>query len=406
MNLDVHGDEPRDLPAPQRGGQPEIVRRFLRVRQRSVALVGGLNEADAAVQSMPDASPAKWHLAHTTWFFETFVLRDHVPGYRLYDEAFPYLYNSYYESEGARHPRAERGMITRPSLAEVLAWRAHVDDAVERAMVRGLGDLDGLVELGIAHEEQHQELLVTDVLDLFSRNPLKPAYGAAEARYDAAAPLTWLERDGGIVAVGAQGDAFAFDCEQPRHDVLLHRHSIASRLVTNAEWLAFMEDGGYRNPRLWLADGWAWCKKEQIEAPLRWAANADGEWQEFSLGGLRPLDPNKPVAHVSYYEADAFAAWTGARLPTEHEWEASAPRLHDAFGQRWQWTQSAFLPYPGFRTPEGAIGEYNGKFMSGQCVLRGSSIVTPRGHSRPSYRNFFYPHQRWQFTGVRLARDA
>lgn len=384
--------------------------RYRNIRERAVALAAPLSDADATVQSMADASPAKWHLAHTTWFFEAFVLRDHVPGYRLFNEGFGYLFNSYYETEGARHPRPRRGLLTRPDLATVLRYRAYVDEAIEAALPDLNEEALGLVEHGLNHEQQHQELFLTDILHLFAQNPLCPAY-ADEAPSPAHAPQTleWLEYPGGINAIGYNGNAFAFDCEMPRHDVLLQPFCLASRLVTNAEWLAFMEDGGYRTPTLWLSDGWAWVQAENIESPLYWQQDGEGCWTTFTLTGRRPVDPDAPVTHISYYEADAFAAWSRARLPREAEWEVAArlqpdlPQLYDAC---WQWTGSAYLPYPGFRLPPGAIGEYNGKFMSGQFVLRGGSCATPASHTRPSYRNFFYPHQRWQFTGVRLARDA
>ncbi len=368
--------------------------------------MAGLSDADATVQSMPDASPAKWHLAHTTWFFETFVARDHIAGHQLFDARFAYLFNSYYEAEGARHPRAERGILTRPSLDEVLRWRRHVDEVLAAVLPGASSRVHELVELGIQHEKQHQELLLTDILDLFARNPLSPAYGQAEP-HGVATAQTWVSHDGGVARIGAGPTGFAFDCERPAHDVPLRPFALASRLVSNGELLAFIDDGGYREASLWLADGWSWVQRERIEAPLRWRRE-DGGWMHYGLGGWRELDLNAPVTHVSYYEANAFASWAGARLPTEQEWEAASdsPGLADLTGERWQWTSSAFLPYPGFRAGPGAIGEYNGKFMCGQCVLRGSSIATPPGHSRRSYRNFFYPHQRWQMTGVRLARDA
>lgn len=426
-----------------------LAARLAAVRALSLALVGRLSDADATIQSMDDASPAKWHLAHTTWFFETFVLRDHVPGYRLHDDRWPFLFNSYYEAEGQRHARARRGMLARPSLAEVLAWRAHVDAALADALPGLDEDAQALVLLGCNHEEQHQELLLTDILHHFSVNPLEPAVwpGAPKVPVAMPGPIGWIEGTAGIVEVGhpavpASGREprsastvstsvpssldFAFDCEGPRHAALLAPHALADRTVTNGEWAAFIADGGYRNPALWLADGWAWVQANAIEAPLYWRRE-DGVWTRFGLDGRRPIDPAAPVTHVSLYEADAYASWAGARLPTEFEWEAAAaghdpragnqldaagpvePRPSPAgpafFGDVWEWTGSAYRPYPGFRAAEGAVGEYNGKFMSGQFVLRGGSCATPRGHLRASYRNFFYPHQRWQFTGVRLAKD-
>ncbi len=399
--------------------------RFASVRALSMALAEPLSDADATMQSMPDASPTKWHLAHTTWFFETFVLRDHVPGYRLHDARWPFLFNSYYEAEGRRHARDRRGMLTRPSLDEVRAYRAHVDAALVAALPTLPDTALELVELGCHHEEQHQELLVTDILHGFSENPLEPALWPAARKVLVAmpGPIAWVEGRTGIVQVGHDGDGFAFDCEGPRHDALLTPHALADRTVTNGEWQAFVADGGYREPRWWLADGWAWVKAKAIVAPLYWEEQ-DGGWTRFGLDGRRAIDPAAPVTHVSFFEADAYAAWAGARLPTEFEWEAAAAGLDPAtgnqmadagpveprpggglFGDVWEWTGSAYRPYPGFRAAAGAVGEYNGKFMSGQFVLRGGSCATPRGHARASYRNFFYPHQRWQFTGVRLARD-
>lgn len=399
--------------------------RLKAVRALSLALTGPLSDADATVQSMPDASPTKWHLAHTTWFFETFVLRDHVPGYRLHDTRWPFLFNSYYEAEGRRHARDRRGMLTRPSLDEVRAYRAHVDAALVAALPTLPDAALELVELGCHHEEQHQELLVTDILHGFSENPLEPALWPAARKVPVAmpGPIAWVEGRTGIVQIGHAGDGFAFDCEGPRHAALLTPHALADRTVTNGEWQAFIADGGYREARWWLADGWAWVKAEAIVAPLYWEEQ-DGVWTRFGLDGRRAIDPAAPVTHVSFFEADAYAAWAGARLPTEFEWEAAAAGLDPAggnqmadagpveprpggglFGDVWEWTGSAYRPYPGFKPVEGAVGEYNGKFMSGQFVLRGGSCATPRGHARASYRNFFYPHQRWQFTGVRLARD-
>ena len=408
-------------------------KRFDRVRTFSVALVAGLSDADVSAQSMPDASPSKWHLAHTTWFFETFVLRDFARGYSPFNSAFAFLYNSYYESEGDRVARPSRGMLTRPSLDEVLAYRGHVDIA----MMRALDDLPApareLILLGCNHEEQHQELLLTDLLHLFAQNPLVPqAYAQGNVRIAAAMDaLRWVEGRRGPVEIGHEGRGFAFDCEGPRHTVWLTPHALADRLVTNGEWRAFIDDRGYDTASLWLSDGWAWVRQNRIEAPLYWRRDQGGDWSgQFGLGGLASIGPANPVQHVSYYEADAFARWAGVRLPTEAEWEsaaegrnaeqgtfldnpaavrpASAPAgdgIRQLFGDLWEWTASAYLAYPGFRPAAGAVGEYNGKFMSGQFVLRGGSCATPRGHVRASYRNFFYPHQRWQFTGVRLAKD-
>jgi ergothioneine biosynthesis protein EgtB len=402
--------------------------RIAEVRALSLAIAAPLSDADATVQPMPDASPAKWHLAHTSWFFETFVLRDHVPGYRPFDESWAYLFNSYYEGEGARIPRDRRGMLSRPSLDEVRAYRAHVDEALISALPALEPAALALVELGLNHEQQHQELMLMDLLATFAANPLLPAVWEAEEVPAAdTRPQDWIDGREGIVQIGHEGEGFAFDCEGPRHRVFLHRHQLADRTVTNGEWLRFIEAGGYRDPRLWLSDGWAWVQSEGVEAPLYWLKQ-DGGWQSFGLDGVRDLDPAAPVCHISYYEADAYARWVGARLPTEFEWEAAAladdphagnqldaagpPRPQKArpaaagfFGDVWEWTASAFLPYPGFQAAVGTVGEYNGKFMGGQMVLRGGCCATPRGHVRASYRNFYYPHQRWMFSGVRLARS-
>ncbi|RNJ63402.1 MAG: ergothioneine biosynthesis protein EgtB [Porphyrobacter sp. IPPAS B-1204] len=392
---------------------------FQATRALTEALAAPLSDADASIQSMPDASPAKWHLAHTTWFWETFLLREHAPGYRLFREAWPFLFNSYYETEGARIARDARGMLSRPTLAEVLEWRAHVTDAM--APLLDNPALADLVALGIAHEQQHIELLLTDIKHALFQNPLGPAmWDSAPPMSATAAPLGWHHHPGGIALVGAEGTGFAFDNETPRHRVLLEPFALADRLVTNGEWDEFIADGGYLNARLWLADGWGWVQREGITAPLYWRAG-----QHFTHQGWQARDPHAPVTHISHFEADAFATWAGARLPTEFEWEtiasghdpAGGNQLNGAaaplprggsglFGDGWQFTRSAYLPYPGFRVAEGAVGEYNGKFMSGQVVLRGASCATVRGHSRASYRNFFYPHQRWQFTGLRLAKDA
>ena len=408
--------------------------RLAATRALTLALAAPLSDADATIQPHPDASPAKWHLAHTTWFFETFVLRDHVAGYRLHDERFPFLFNSYYEGEGERHARPRRGMISRPDLDEIRDWRRAVDEALQRALPSLPPQALALVALGIEHEQQHQELFLTDILATFAENPLEPVYAAlrhGEERNNPAAPLAglprfarndeWVSGRDGLVEIGASGDSFAFDSETPRHRALLHPHAIAQRCVTNGEWREFIADGGYRNPALWLSEGWDWVQREGIAAPLYWR----GEDEAFTLAGRRPIDPAAPVAHINYYEADAFARWASKRLPTEAEWEdfaASADPLlgnqldqagavlptpgGGPFGNVWQWTQSAFLPYPGFVPANGTVGEYNGKFMCGQFVLKGASCATPRGHSRASYRNFFPPSARWQFTGVRLAQDA
>jgi len=392
--------------------------RFGDVRALSVALAAPLSDADATAQSMPDASPAKWHLAHTTWFLETFVLAG-GPGYRRFDDRFEYLFNSYYESVGPRYARAARGLLTRPALAEVLAWRAHVDAALAAAWDSLGDDARALIELGINHEQQHQELLLTDMLHLFAQNPLAPAVYDAAPRAAAPPARRWSKHPGGIVQVGHGGGGFAFDCEGSAHDVLLRPFALADACVTNAEWEAFIAAGGYRTPKLWLSDGWAWVQATGTTAPLYWQGGTT-----MTLAGRQPLDPHAPVTHLSFYEADAYASWAGARLPLEHEWEAAAADADPAagnqldspgwiaprggpglFGDVWQWTASAFRPYPGFRPADGAVGEYNGKFMSGQMVLKGASCATPRGSSRATVRNFFYPHMRWQFTGLRLAKD-
>jgi ergothioneine biosynthesis protein EgtB len=403
---------------------PTLGERLAATRALTLALAAPLSEADANLQPFPDASPAKWHLAHTAWFFETFVLRDFAPEYQPFDERFHYLFNSYYEGEGERHARPKRDMLSRPSLGEVRDWRAHVDDALAAALPNLPPAALELVELGINHEQQHQELLLTDLLAAFAENPLEPPYGKLPPpACFAVEPLAWLQGREGRVTIGAEAEAFAFafDNERPRHDVILTPHQMAARPVTNGEWAEFIAGGGYRTASLWLSDGWDWVQREGVEAPLYWR----GENTMFTLAGRREIDRAAPVAHVSYYEADAFARWAGARLPTEAEWEDFAsgadpwlghqldiagpvlPRSGGGlFGDVWQWTASAYLPYPGFATAPGAVGEYNGKFMSGQMVLKGASCATPRGHSRASYRNFFPPSARWQFTGVRLARDG
>jgi ergothioneine biosynthesis protein EgtB len=381
------------------------------------------------LQSMPDASPAKWHLGHTTWFFETFVLAAAEPGTRPFDPAYGYLFNSYYDAVGPRQPRPERGLLSRPPLDDVLRYRRAVDERMGALLARGAGDaLLDVVELGVAHEEQHQELLLTDVKHAFFSQPLRPAYGPPPRAAAAAPPLAFLPQEGGVREIGARPEGFAFDNERPRHRALLEPHALASRPVTCGEWLAFMEAGGYDRPEHWLSDGWAAVARHGWRAPLYWVREG-ARWWQFTLGGMRPVDEAEPVAHVSYFEADAYARWAGARLPTEEEWEAAAgdapppsndagagrlhpeaaragPGFRQLLGDVWEWTRSAYAPYPGFRPEGGALGEYNGKFMVSQLVLRGGSCATPPGHVRPSYRNFFYPDARWQLSGVRLARDA
>ena len=400
--------------------------RYAAVRAATEALAAPLSAEDQQVQSMPDVSPTKWHLAHATWFFETFLLGPELQGYEPFDPAFHYLFNSYYEAEGPRQPRPERGLITRPSLERVLAYRAHVDAGMARLLASGsAGRVADLVELGLNHEQQHQELILMDIKHVLSRNPLKPAYHAAPAAASREpAPLRWQAFPAGLRQIGHGGDGFAFDNERPRHRVYLEAFEIADRLTTCGEYLGFIEDGGYRRPELWLSDGWAMVQAEGWTAPLYWSGGEDG-WRMFTLHGERPVDPAEPVCHLSHYEADAYARWAAARLPTEAEWETAAGSsaledsgglhpssdaggegLRQLGGQVWQWTASAYLPYPRFRTAPGAVGEYNGKFMSGQMALRGSACVTPPGHARITYRNFFPPQARWAFAGVRLARDA
>ena len=415
-------------------GRDGSIERYRQVRQVTESLGREVSPEDQVVQSMPDASPMKWHFAHTTWFFETFLLAPNEPSYELFDPRYGYLFNSYYEAVGARHPRPQRGMLTRPTIDQVLAYRAHVDTAVLgylRSMDEGTwARLGPLLNLGLHHEEQHQELILTDILHLFSCNPVRPAFkrGVPTERRTAS-PFSWHDVSGGIYEIGHDGAGFAFDHERPRHEVLIRPYRIASRPVTNAEWLAFMDDDGYRRAEFWLSDGWANVRSEEWQAPLYWERR-DGEWWSMTLRGMQPVEMAAPVCHVSHYEADAYASWAGKRLPTEQEWEiaaadcpvrgnwmgsgrlrpapadeAEAP-LQQLFGDVWELTGSAFTSYPGYRPAAGAVGEYNGKFMSGQVVLRGGSCVTPDHHTRASYRNFFYPHQRWQFSGLRLAEDA
>jgi len=398
---------------------------FEEVRRYSLELTRPLSAEDQQVQSMTDASPTKWHLAHTSWFFETVLLAQHVPGYRFFDERYPFLFNSYYEALGPRHERAQRGMLTRPSLDEVHAYRLHVDEAVLAVLDRAEPDLldtiEPIVTLGLHHEQQHQELIVTDALHAFSCNPLMPAYRNSDVGTPLwptmhSGPIEWLSRPGGVVRIGHEGEDFCFDNEAPRHEVLLRPYEIAHRLVTCGDYTAFIADGGYERPELWLSDGWAMVQREGMHAPAYWRQRGQGatsdaasvdEWLVFGVGGLEPMKAETPVSQLSFYEAAAYAEWAGARLPTEFEWEAAfdAPGIDQMMGHVWQWTRSSYDPYPGFRPMLGLAAEYNGKFMVGQLVLRGSSIATPPGHARRSYRNFFPPAARWQFSGVRLVRD-
>lgn len=396
-----------------------LLDRLLAVRAESLARAARLTPEDQCVQSMPDASPTKWHLAHTSWFFEAVVLAPHQPGYRAFDERFAHLFNSYYESLGPRHPRPQRGLLTRPGHAEVLRFRAHVDEALARfaqeAGAQAWAAAEPLLALGLQHEQQHQELMYTDILHAFWCNPLLPAVlpaGPVASLAAAPAPLRWLDQAGGVAAIGHEGSGFAFDNERPRHPVMLAPHAIADRLVSCGEYAAFVADGGYERASLWLSDGWAAVQQGGWRHPAYWIAPGDprapaDHWQVFGLHGVRPLDPGEPVMQLSFYEAMAYAEWAGARLPTEAEWEhaCAGPGFRQAASHAWQWTRSAYEPYPGFRPWAGAVGEYNGKFMVGQQVLRGASLATPAGHARPTYRNFFPPAARWQFSGLRLAKD-
>ena len=409
--------------------------RYRHVRAQSEAIARPLAIEDYVVQSMPDVSPTKWHLAHTTWFFETFVLARFASTYQPIDPRYGYLFNSYYEAVGARHPRLERGLLSRPTVAEIYDYRAHVDRAMasllERASPSVLEEVASLVELGIQHEEQHQELMLTDLKHVLGRNPLRPAYGGAiqsTVTERETEPLRFHDQPGGLVSIGHDGPGFAFDNETPRHRVFLRPCRLADRLVTNGEYLAFIEAGGYARPEFWLSDGWAAVQARGWQAPHYWERAGTG-WCEYTLAGLVPLARSVPVTHVSYYEADAYARFAGVRLPTEAEWEASAARhpisgnfvesgiahprpaplgegISQLFGDAWEWCASAYLAYPGYRPWAGAVGEYNGKFMSNQFVLRGGSCATPGPHIRATYRNFFPPDARWQFTGIRLAEDV
>ena len=407
----------------------DLTARFQTVRERSLTLAAPLSAEDQQIQSMPDVSPTKWHLAHTTWFWETFLLKPYLEGYTSPDERFDYLFNSYYEAIGSRHPRTERGLISRPSCEEVVAYRRHVDDAMATLLAdppdQHAPETAARTEIGLNHEEQHQELLLMDIKHVLSMNPLSPAYvRSAPQEVQPTRDLDWMRFDGGLVEIGHDGEGWAFDNEGPRHQVWLEPFAIADRLVTVGDWLSFIEDDGYHRAELWLSDGWATVQSEQWRAPLYW--RDDGEaWSLFTLTGQRPLNPAEPVCHVSFYEADAFARWSGYRLPTEAEWEIAAaamaadpgPALHprpagatpgmrQMQGEVWQWTASPYVAYPRYRPAEGALGEYNGKFMSNQMILRGGACITPPGHARATYRNFYPPAARWPFTGLRLADDV
>jgi ergothioneine biosynthesis protein EgtB len=426
-----------DLPAT--ASRSSLADSYDRVRATTQFLCEPLEVEDFVVQSMPDASPAKWHLAHTSWFFEQFILKAHVRDYRSPYPQYDYLFNSYYHGIGPMHERPQRGLLTRPTVAEVMAYRAHIDAQMDELLASRSDDpqIDALTTLGINHEQQHQELLLTDLKHLFWCNPLRPAYRSQASSPSCSAqstPMRFYTFDGGIQLIGGSsepGQSFVFDNELPRHKVLLEPFALANRLVTNGEYIEFIRDGGYQRAEMWLSDGWSTVAQQQWARPFYWAENLDSE---FTLHGMQPIEPAAPVCHLSYYEADAFARWAGARLPSEAEWEIAAAQMpirgnllensvlhpcaapdeagHDEslirqlFGDVWEWTASPYSPYPGYRVPPGALGEYNGKFMCNQLVLRGGSCVTPTSHIRATYRNFFYPHARWQFMGVRLARNV
>lgn len=417
--------------------QPQLFRHLAKVRDFSGKIAEPLEAEDFVIQSMPDVSPTKWHLAHTTWFFETFVLEPFCPSYKVYDPNFSYLFNSYYNAIGERHPRAHRGMLSRPAIQAIFEYRSYVDEALAELGLREVPEsVLNLIETGIHHEQQHQELMLTDIKHVLSVNPLHPAYRVDLSVVEPSRPtqLSWWEHEGGIVEIGHAEEGFCFDNETPRHAVLIHNFELANRPVTNQEYLEFVEAGGYACPEFWLSEGWDQVQREGWTGPLYWS-RIDGEMQEFTLGGLRPLDLHAPVAHVSFFEADAFARWSDCRLPTEFEWETVArqsPRIQGNFaeddflhplalsntntdveaaseprqlwGDVWEWTASPYVAYPGYRPAAGALGEYNGKFMSSQWVLRGGSCATSRSHLRATYRNFFHPGKRWQFSGIRLAR--
>jgi ergothioneine biosynthesis protein EgtB len=386
-----------------------LLEKYRAVRAASEAICQPLQKEDYVVQPIADVSPPKWHLGHTTWFWEAFVLTPHQAGYQPCNPDYNYVFNSYYETIGARVVRTDRGNLSRPSVDEIYAYRRYVDEKMTGLIAAGPGQqLEKIIILGLNHEQQHQELLYTDIKYILGHNPLFPAWsdhdideGAPSSQPGSSSPSGFLSIPAGLYEIGYEGDGFCFDNEQARHKVYLNDFRIAAGLVTNEEWLAFMEAGGYKNFRYWHAEGWDWVKNHAAGAPLYWHFIED-RWHQYTMAGLRPLDKRQPVCHINYYEAMAYAAWKGSRLPTEWEWEAASAKF--GWGKRWEWTESAYLPYPGFIKAEGAIGEYNGKFMVNQMVLRGASVATPAGHSRPTYRNFFHPHLRWQFTGIRLAK--
>ncbi|MBN8207686.1 ergothioneine biosynthesis protein EgtB [Bacillus sp. NTK071] len=414
----------------------QLLHSYETIRMMTNKLVEPLETEDYTIQSIPDVSPPKWHMAHTTWFFETFILKEYCESYRSFHEEFDYLFNSYYESVGSFFPRHSRGLLSRPSIEKVRSYRKDIDEEVIRLIIEAdekkLVDISGLIEIGLNHEQQHQELLMTDIKYNFSINPLKPVYRELEMNSDGkASPLEWVSFEGGLVETGInEEDGFSFDNERPVHKVWLEPFELATRTVTNGEYLAFIEDGGYQRAEFWLSDGWSTVKNQNWEAPLHWEKK-DGEWYNFTLHGLVPVNREEPVTHISYYEAEAYASWVGKRLPTEAEWEVAVRdqpitgnfvedgvyhpvasvkndegQLQKAYGDVWEWTKSPYMPYPGNKPLDGALGEYNAKFMSSQMILRGGSCVTSQSHIRPTYRNFFAPDKRWQFTGIRLAGDV
>ena len=420
--------EQRSVSAPRES----LIQQYERIRKDSELVCAPLETEDYCIQTMPDVSPAKWHLAHTSWFFETFVLIPFQPGYRCFHPAYDYLFNSYYVTHSQPYSRSVRGLLSRPTVAQIYQYRSAIDEAmntlISSATEKNWSQIEAQITLGLNHEQQHQELMLTDLKHVFAHNPLRPHYRELPAPpHQDLTDLSWLPVNQGVYEIGHRGNGFGYDNEYPRHRVLLHPFALASRPVTNAEYLEFILDGGYRNPALWLSDGWAAVQANAWQSPLYWEQR-DSEWWQMTLGGMRPLDPLAPVCHVSQYEADAFASWSGKRLPTEFEWEVSVSGLpiqgnlrntgylqpvatsdttllRQCYGDVWEWTASAYAPYPGYRTPDGTVGEYNGKFMSSQVVLKGGSCVTPVDHIRASYRNFFYPGDRWQFSGIRLADD-